>query len=74
MIILQTIPNVTPRAATFVDGEDVTVRSKAHPERQFRMKYMDMVVIPASMGEVELVNNKPGTWTVMHKTMLKRGV
>ena len=57
-----------------VDGEDVTVRSKAHPERQFRMKYMDMVVIPASMGEVELVNNKPGTWTVMHKTMLKRGV
>ena len=57
-----------------IDGEDVTVRSKAHPERQFRMKYMDMVVIPASMGEVELINNKPGTWTVMHKTMLKRGV
>lgn len=57
-----------------VDGEDVTVRSKAHPERQFRMKYMDMVVIPASLGEVELINNKPGTWTVMHKTMLKRGV
>ena len=57
-----------------MDGEDVTVRSKAHPERQFRMKYMDMVVIPASMGEVELINNKPGTWTVMHKTMLKRGV
>ena len=57
-----------------VDGEDVIVRSKAHPERQFRMKYMDMVVIPASMGEVELINNKPGTWTVMHKTMLKRGV
>ena len=57
-----------------VDGEDVTVRSKAHPERQFRMKYMDMVVIPASLGAVALINNKPGTWTVMHKTMLKRGV
>lgn len=57
-----------------VDGEDVTVRSKADPTRQFRMKYMDMVVIPASLGEVELINNKPGTWTVMHKTMLKRGV
>lgn len=57
-----------------LDGEDVTVRSKAHPERQFRMHYMDMVVIPASMGEVELINNKPGTWTVIHKTMLKRGV
>ncbi len=57
-----------------VDGEDVTVRSKAHPDRQFRMHYMDMVVVPASMGEVELINNKPGTWTVIHKTMLKRGV
>ncbi len=57
-----------------VDGEDVTVRSKAHPERRFGMKYMDMVVIPASMGEIELINNKPGTWTVIHKTMLKRDV
>ncbi len=57
-----------------VDGEDVTVRSKADPARAYRMKYMDMVVIPASMGEVELINNKPGTWTVMHKTMLKREV
>lgn len=56
-----------------VDGEDVTVRSKSDPTRAFRMKYMDMVVIPASMGEVELINNKPSTWTVMHKTMLKRG-
>ena len=38
------------------------------------MKSTDMVVILASLGEVVLINNKLGTWTVMHKTMLKRGV
>ncbi len=55
-----------------VDGEDVTVRSKKNPEYSYRMDHLDMIVIPASMGEYELVNNKPGTKIVMHKTMLKR--
>lgn len=55
-----------------VDGEDVTVRSIEHPEYKFDMKYLDIVVIPASFGRYELINNKPGTWTTIHKTKLKR--
>jgi len=55
-----------------IDGEDVTVRSLDDPSLSFDMKFMDMVVIPANMGRYELVNNKPGTKIVMHKTMLKR--
>lgn len=57
---------------TLVDGERVTVRSKAHPERKYDMNYLDIVVVPADMGEFELINGKPGTRIVMHKTMLKR--
>jgi len=55
-----------------LDGEDVTVRSLSDSSLSFNMKFMDMVVIPASMGDYEFVNNKPGTKIVMHKTMLKR--
>ncbi len=54
-----------------VDGEDVTVRSKKDPSLKFDMKYLDIVVIPAAFGEYEFINNKPGTWTTIHKTMLK---
>lgn len=55
-----------------VDGEDVTVRSKKDPSLKFDMKYLDIVVVPAAFGEYEFINNKPGTWTTIHKTMLKR--
>jgi len=55
-----------------IDGEDVTVRSKSNPEYAYHMDYLDMLVIPASMGEFELINNKPGTKIVIHKTKLKR--
>ncbi len=54
-----------------VDGEDVTVRSKKDPSRKFDMKFMDIVVVPADFGEYELINNKPETWTTIHKTLLK---
>lgn len=54
-----------------VDGEDVTVRSKKDPSLKFDMKYLDIVVVPAAFGEYEFINNKPGTWTTIHKTMLK---
>lgn len=54
-----------------VDGEDVTVRSKKDPSRKFDMKYLDIVVVPADFGEYELINNKPETWTTIHKTLLK---
>lgn len=55
-----------------IDGEDVTVRSKADPSLSFKMNYLDIIVVPANMGEYELVNGKPGTKIVIHKTMLKR--
>ena len=55
-----------------VDGESITVRSKKDPSLHFDMNYLDMVVVPAGMGEYELINNKPGTWITVHKTMLKR--
>ena len=55
-----------------VDGEDVTVRSKKDPDLKFDLKFMDIVVVPASFGEYEIVNNHPGTWTTVHKTLLKR--
>lgn len=55
-----------------VNGEDVTVRSKKDPSLSFRMNYLDIVVVPASFGAYELVNNRPGTWTTIHKTLLKR--
>ena len=55
-----------------VDGEDVTVRSGKDPDLKFDLKFMDIVVVPASFGEYEIVNNKPGTWTTVHKTLLKR--
>ena len=54
-----------------VDGEDVTVRSKKDPSRKFEMKFLDIIVVPADFGEYELINNKPDTWTTIHKTLLK---
>ena len=54
-----------------VDGEDVTVRSKKDPSRKFDMKFLDIIVVPADFGEYELINNKPDTWTTIHKTLLK---
>ncbi|MBR3145163.1 MAG: class I mannose-6-phosphate isomerase [Clostridia bacterium] len=57
---------------SLVDGEDVTVRSKKDPSLKFDMKYLDIVVVPADFGEYEIINNKPETWTTIHKTLLKR--
>ncbi len=54
-----------------VDGEAVTVRSKSNPDLKYDMNYLDMLVIPAEMGEYEIINRKPGTWITMHKTLLK---
>ena len=55
-----------------VDGEDVTVRSRKDPSLKFDMKYLDIVVVPAAFGEYEIINNRPETWTTIHKTLLKR--
>ncbi len=57
---------------TLVDGEEVEIRSKKDPSLSFTQKFMDIVVVPASMGEYEIINKKPGTVIVEHKTMLRR--
>ncbi|MCI8389015.1 MAG: phosphoheptose isomerase [Clostridiales bacterium] len=57
---------------TLVDGEEVEIRSKKDPSLSFTQKFLDIVVVPASMGEYEIINKKPGTVVVEHKTMLKR--
>lgn len=58
---------------TLVDGEQVLIRSKARPECSFVQNYLDIVVVPASFGEYEIVNLKPQTTAIEHKTMLKPG-
>ena len=57
---------------SLVDGDQVLVRSVAHPERCFKMDFLDIVCVPADMGEYEIVNL--GKEPVMgHKTMLRDG-
>ena len=53
-----------------VDGERVVVRSKNHPERSYTMDYLDLVVVPANMGEYELENlgNQP---VVVYKVLVR---
>ena len=55
-----------------VDGDQVLVRSVAHPERCFKMDFLDIVCVPADMGEYEIVNlgKEP---VMVHKTMLRDG-
>ncbi|HHT54781.1 MAG TPA: phosphoheptose isomerase [Clostridiales bacterium] len=57
---------------TLVDGERVTVRSRRDPSLKYDMNYLDVIVVPATFGEYELINGRPGTRIVLHKTMLKR--
>lgn len=56
---------------TLVDGEEIEVRSKSDPTLRYEQKFLDMVVVPASMGEYEIINKKPGTVVTLHKTLLK---
>ena len=57
---------------SLVDGDQVIVRSVAHPERCFKMDFLDIVCVPADMGEYEIVNlgKEP---VMVHKTMLRDG-
>ena len=57
---------------SLVDGDQVLVRSVAHPERCFKMDFLDIVCVPADMGEYEIVNlgKEP---VMVHKTMLRDG-
>lgn len=57
---------------TLVDGEKATVRSIENPERCYHMNYLDVVVIPSSIGRYEVINEGVQPTMVMHKTQLKR--
>ena len=57
---------------TLVDGKHVSVQSLDHPELSYTQNYLDVVVVPASMGRYVLKNlgDQP---VCIHKTMLKDG-
>ncbi|HWR11712.1 MAG TPA: class I mannose-6-phosphate isomerase [Rectinemataceae bacterium] len=55
-----------------VEGEKVMIRSLEDPSRYFIQRYMDMVVVAASFGKYELLNQGEGI-VVVHKTLLKDG-
>lgn len=55
---------------TLVEGEEVLVYSKADPTCCFKQKFMDIVVVPASMGEYGIINLGK-TPCKVHKTLLK---
>ena len=55
---------------TLVEGEEVLVYSKADPSCCFHQKFMDIVVVPASMGEYGIINLGT-TPCKVHKTLLK---
>lgn len=55
-----------------VDGEAVRVKSKSNPERFFDMQYMDIVCVPADMGEY-VIENLGVEPIRIHKTMLRDG-
>lgn len=53
-----------------VDGEHIVIESKADPSRCFHAHYLDVVVVPANIGEYTIRNlgKQP---VVVHKTLLK---
>ena len=55
-----------------VEGEKVVIRSLQDPSKFFVQRYMDMVVVPASFGKYELINQGEGI-AVVHKTLLRDG-
>ena len=55
-----------------VDGENVRVRSVKNPERYFDMQFMDIVCVPADMGEY-VIENLGVEPIRIHKTMLRDG-
>ena len=57
---------------TLVDGDNVRIRSIDHPERSYDASFMDIVVVPASLGRyrVENLGREP---VMVHKTTLREG-
>ena len=57
---------------TLVDGEKIRIQSKAQPERFYEASFMDIVVVPAEVGEYEIINLGQEPVRV-HKTLLAEG-
>lgn len=55
---------------TLVDGEEVKVYSKSNPEFCYRQKFLDIVVVPASITDY-VIENMGYQPAVVHKTMLR---
>jgi hypothetical protein len=57
---------------SLVDGEHIRIRSVKDPSKYFDAEYMDIVIVPADMGEyvIENLGKEP---ICVHKTMLKDG-
>jgi len=57
---------------SLVDGEHVRIESAENPDIFFEQHFLDVVLVPASMGKYRIVNlgNHPIT---IHKTCLKEG-
>ena len=53
-----------------VDGEEIKVYSKSHPEFSYTQKYLDIVTIPATIEDyvIEAKGYQP---VVIHKTFLR---
>ncbi|MFZ2654595.1 MAG: class I mannose-6-phosphate isomerase [Victivallales bacterium] len=55
---------------TLVDGEKVEISSKTNPERRYVQNYLDVVVVPADMGQY-VIRNLGEQPVCIHKTCLK---
>lgn len=55
-----------------VDGERIRVRSVDHPECFYDADYLDMVVVPKSVGHYVIENLGDGP-AILHKTLLREG-
>ena len=55
---------------TLVDGESVKIRSKNNPDIYYLQNFLDVIVVPAVMGEyiIENLGDQP---VCIHKTMIK---
>lgn len=55
---------------SLIDGEAIVIESVADPAKCYRADYLDMVVVPASLGAY-VVRNLGRQPAVVHKTRLK---
>lgn len=57
---------------SLVDGEQVKIVSKKDPSKFFIANYLDIVCVPADMGEYEVINLYKDTTAIIHKTQLRK--